>query len=243
MSVLKQPRLESEGARIRRLSGVFGDIWAIVCAFTEDSATIAYLEDNGFTDGKVYRWAEEVGGLRIRWENGWVRHLKRDPSETGPAQLRYDLLYMHNHVFTTRPLGVLRSAIEEAYLYRGVCHRDEDEPAVITEDGKHWCRKGMLHRDGDKPACVYNDGVRVWFKDGQEHREADRPAFVSDTGAKRWFWKGRMHRDNDRPARVSPDGTCEWFRHGKLHRDNGLPAVIRADGTEAYFTHGHPRVQ
>lgn len=233
MSALKKRRVESEGARIRRLSGMIGEMWAMVCAFTLETDMITYLEDNDYTDGRVYRWAETADKLHIEWENGWIRRVVvlkgwRKTDRPRSPQLR-EILYL-------RSPGL--EYLKEMSCRRMVFHRDNDLPALIKTDGsKEWYRAGVRHRDGDKPAVIYAGGFQVWYRHGKVHRDGDKPAVINATG-QFWYRHGLSWRDNDQPTSVFHDGSKRWHRGYCLHRDNDKPAVVNADGSKRWHVNG-----
>lgn len=125
----------------------------------------------------------------------------------------------------------------ERYWYKeGYLHRENDLPAVITEDGHSWYVHGKLHRDGDLPAVIDKNGGKEWWKDGEMYR------LHGSDGSEHWFSSARgmreRHRSNDLPAVIIPHDRQEWWYHGKLHRENDLPAIIYANGTQKWYSNG-----
>lgn len=120
------------------------------------------------------------------------------------------------------------------YLCNGKVHRDNDEPAVVSEKDQVWFINGRFHREGDRPAFVATSALWVdvyhylvggGFDDPWDDNMMYNPA--SKTCA--WLLNGVPHRDGDQPAIVRYDESMqsvlkEWWRHGKRHRDIG-PAV------------------
>lgn len=255
MSALKKRRLESEGARIRRLSGMFGEMWAMVCAFTLETDMIAYLEDNDYTDGRVYRWAETADHLRIEWENGWIRRVvvlkgwsemdrPRSPQLRETLCLRGAGLEHVKEMFCRRMVfhrdndlpALIRVDGSKEWYRAGVRHRCGDKPAVIDAFGHFWYQYGKIHRDGDKPAVTYSDGTMEWYRDDVLHRDNDLPAVIKADGGKEWYQAGNLHRDGDKPA-IDSREVRAWYHHGKRHRENDKPAVINATG-QFWYRHG-----
>ena len=73
----------------------------------------------------------------------------------------------------------------------GKCHRENDQPAVITSNGsKHWFKNGKIHRDNDQPGLIYSNGIKYWYKDGDLHRDNDQPAIIFYSGVQRWYKDG-----------------------------------------------------
>jgi hypothetical protein len=131
------------------------------------------------------------------------------------------------------------------YKLNDMVHQEDDEPAVIFEEGfKMWCKFGKIHRDNDLPAKEYSEGYREWWINGRVHRDGDKPAALQltddpdDYRDVRW-WKqhGEFHRDGDQPAEID-NYTQKWYQRDKLHRDNGLPAVIRSNNTFEWWVNG-----
>lgn len=121
----------------------------------------------------------------------------------------------------------------------GKLHRDNDLPAVISENGTQmWFQNGKRHRDEDKPAVIYLDGAQLWFANGLAHRCDDKPACEYLKGEKRWFLHGKEHRDNDKPAHIWPNGTQWWYQNNEKHRDGDKPAIIQPDGVLLWYKFG-----
>jgi len=118
------------------------------------------------------------------------------------------------------------------YYYNNKIHNENDEPALIFNDGsKFWYNKNKLHRTDDKPAAEYADGTKEWWINGKLHREFDLPAII-DKNDMVWYKENKIHRDQhsddkeeDRPAMITND-VKHWFIEGKEHRDFDLPAII-----------------
>ncbi len=139
-----------------------------------------------------------------------------------------------------------------AYTFCGLKHRDNDEPAVIYNDGeKAWYRFGKIHRDTgilDLPARVYPNGAREWHLNGMVHRdevydEAGKiirggPAIIYPHGRQDWYRYGYRHRGGGLPAVVEPGSRYEWFWCGFRHRDGGKPAARYWDGSKNWYTYG-----
>ena len=66
----------------------------------------------------------------------------------------------------------------------------------IFDDRQEWYRDGLCHRDNDEPAIVFNDGKRAWLYHGKRHR-CHGPAidFRNDAW---WFLYGKHHRIGSR---------------------------------------------
>ena len=60
----------------------------------------------------------------------------------------------------------------EIVLYKNdKIHREDDEPAIITNSNKIWMKNVKRHREYDKPGVVGNDGFKAWCVNGKYHRE------------------------------------------------------------------------
>jgi hypothetical protein len=94
-------------------------------------------------------------------------------------------------------------------------HRDEDEPAIITNYNKTWMKNGKRHREGDKPAVVSIDGFKSWCINDKYHREGDNPAIESKE-VSIWFKNGRKHREGNKPAVIYKNGNKEYWVNGML---------------------------
>ena len=77
-----------------------------------------------------------------------------------------------------------------------------------------WYRNGKCHRDNDQPAIIKDNGTRYWYKDGEWHRDNDNPAIIYSDGSRYWYKNGKYHRDNDQPAVIHTDGEQYWFKDG-----------------------------
>jgi len=55
------------------------------------------------------------------------------------------------------------------------------EPApVISKYGtQYWYNKdGQFHRENDQPAIIYEDGSKFWYLNGKRHRDTDLPVIA-----------------------------------------------------------------
>jgi hypothetical protein len=114
----------------------------------------------------------------------------------------------------------------------GDCHRDDDLPAMICDNGKlHWFQHGKRHRDGDKPAYEYN-GDRIWCKDGLIHREMvdeqgnPLPAIISPRWTK-WVRNGAFSNPGHDWVAKLPDGTKGYYKNSELHFENGVIHTLK----------------
>ena len=57
------------------------------------------------------------------------------------------------------------------YYLNDKIHREDDEPAIITNSNKIWMKNVKRHREYDKPGVVGNDGFKAWCVNGKYHRE------------------------------------------------------------------------
>ena len=98
-----------------------------------------------------------------------------------------------------------------------------------------WRHNGQLHRDNDEPAVIFDDGERGWYQQGKRHRD-NGPAVISNTGSSAYYQFGKLHRI-DGPAMINEFANrTEWWVNGKLHREDG-PAIIDSHGV-CYYKHG-----
>jgi hypothetical protein len=54
-----------------------------------------------------------------------------------------------------------------------------DLPAAISLRSQCWYKNGKIHRDNDLPAIISQNGYKGWYKNGQLHRDNDLPAVMS----------------------------------------------------------------
>ena len=94
-------------------------------------------------------------------------------------------------------------------------HREDDEPAIITNTNQMWMKNGKRHRENGKPAVVSNDGFKAWCINDKYHRDGDEPA-IDSREAKLWFKNGRKHRDGKKPAVIYINGNKEYWVNGVL---------------------------
>ena len=115
----------------------------------------------------------------------------------------------------------------EAWRMKGVFHRENDQPAIITyhTDGtlrsEKWYNHGHLHRENDQPAwkeyAVSQYGTwkrEEWYKDGTRYaRENDEPSIIE--------WR------NDRIVEKT------WCKDVEFYRENNKPSLVyyKTDGT------------
>lgn len=122
----------------------------------------------------------------------------------------YDYILDKNHIesnfdYLTKPIEVdLGETI--AYMFDGVFHREDGEPAIIFKDGSknEWWVKGVRHREG-APAIECSDGTQYWYNCGNLHR-TDGPAVtqVSEHGeVYRWYLNNVEHTKEEWQAKVS----------------------------------------
>lgn len=101
-------------------------------------------------------------------------------------------------------------------------------------------RDGVLHRDNDQPAVVWDDGSREWWVHGKRLRwNPTHPTEIrcnpvtknyEIAGSRIWHNpEGLIHRISD-PAVIHVDGTKEWWVSGQRFREDGLPTVETAYG-------------
>ena len=67
---------------------------------------------------------------------------------------------------------IMTNVYGEIVLYKNdKIHREDDEPAIITNSNKIWMKNVKRHREYDKPGVVGNDGFKAWCVNGKYHRE------------------------------------------------------------------------
>lgn len=77
----------------------------------------------------------------------------------------------------------------------GLLHSEDDEPAVVCDNGyKIWYKHGKIHRDDDKPAMINPDSTTSWFKDGILHREGNKPAIEYNNKCYEWWEEGERKK-------------------------------------------------
>jgi hypothetical protein len=120
--------------------------------------------------------------------------------------------------------------------------RSHKPPFEVRE--RKWYRKGLLHRGDDRPAIVTST-MRAWYKDGCRHREHNQPALVFEgSGEVRYYVRGALHRTDGPASRLLGSGRetaplpLAWYFKGRLHRDGDLPAVTYGPGKEEWYAHG-----
>ena len=75
----------------------------------------------------------------------------------------------------------------------GVLHRDNDLPAVITENGTHyWYINGKRHRLY-KPAVINADGIHYWYINGNDITE-EVDDFIKEHDLPHWSEWTEVHR-------------------------------------------------
>lgn len=131
-----------------------------------------------------------------------TRPARRPRKRPGPLRR---LLLRLPHIEPRIRQHVLATRIE--YRYRGLLHNDNDQPAVIDDNGEHlWFRHGLLHRDGgpartwtrpggwtsSAPAGYRADFPRLeWYRDGERHRE-DGPALIHGDSREEYWLDGQQ---------------------------------------------------
>jgi hypothetical protein len=146
------------------------------------------------------------------------------------------------HDFTGQLNGKFREDDVIVWYRDGKIHRDDDLPAMVSEDGSQaWYIDGELHREDDKPAIIRENGDTEWYWNGRLNREDDKPAVEKTNGEKAWYIDGFRHRDGDNPAVIWYENGLEnraWYRGGVLHRDDDKPSVEKGDGTKLWYRDG-----
>jgi len=125
---------------------------------------------------------------------------------------------------------------DDFYTYEVITEGRSEGPYLLEAGAEVWRKNGLLHRDGDQPAYVSRNG-RAWFANGVRHRDGDLPALEDVWGYRQWYKNGKRHRDGGLPAIDYLNGAKYWYVNNCLHREDG-PAVVRPDGTTQYFLNG-----
>jgi hypothetical protein len=54
-----------------------------------------------------------------------------------------------------------------------------DDTTITTYSNRtEYTVNGELHRDNDEPAVIFNDGTQAWFKNGKLYRDNSLPALI-----------------------------------------------------------------
>ena len=151
---------------------------------------------------------------------------------------------------TSYPFTINRSSTDYCYKFRNLYHREDDQPAIVDNDGsKRYYYLGKVHRINGPAYIVYELEAEsgeikkekilkirheAWFYENKCHR-IDGPARSWHDGFKEYYENGKLHRIGG-PAR-SGHGSEEYYEYGKLHRING-PAIIHSNGYTAWYENG-----
>lgn len=106
-----------------------------------------------------------------------------------------------------------------------------------------WADKNnLLHQENDEPAVIRDDGSKFWYCHGKLHRENDEPAVIRNTDqhtpwvTKEWWVDGKRHRlsgpaiirycDND--EKIKKEREFEWYVNGNsVKKEEFAAEVIR----------------
>ena len=88
-----------------------------------------------------------------------------------------------------------------------------------------WYKNGLCHRDNDLPAVILSDGHQIWYKNDVRHRDNDLPAEISISGTQKWYRNGLIHRDNDMPAILYKGGFAEWYKNDVRYKSTNRVIV------------------
>jgi hypothetical protein len=80
--------------------------------------------------------------------------------------------------------------------------------------GKVWFHEGCIHRDNNEPAVICDDGIHAWYQHGKLHRDGDEPAIIDHDGELRYYKYGKLHRDHGQPAVITHDHYYEYWIDG-----------------------------
>ena len=93
-----------------------------------------------------------------------------------------------------------------------MCHRDGDQPAVISADGSHhWYRYGKKHRIG-KPAAIFPNGNQFWYLNGKPHR-LDGPSCTGPSVRTKYNVNGK-----EVTAAYFPEAVANWVSYQEVTR-------------------------
>lgn len=182
----------------------------------------------------------------------WFRHglLHRDRNKpafvTPQASMRYVEGRLHGEddepaveLYSSKPPVVVT---ERKWYCKGLLHRGDDQPAIVTTTMKAWYKDGCLHREHNQPALVFDSGEVWYYVRGALHRTDGPAGRLVGTGCETaplplaWYFEGRLHRDGDLPAVTYGPGEEEWYAHGLLHRDTGPAKTFK--GGWAWYRRG-----
>lgn len=135
-----------------------------------------------------------------------------------------------------------RLAVE--YLLNDKLHREDDLPAssYTWNDNLDYCYEwyqfGLRHRENDQPAIV-SQREKQWYHRGRRHRDNDQPAIIWP-GEIVWHYQGKRGRPGtDLPSLIQPYNISsvdvEWYSDDQLHRENDKPAVISGGGKKLEY--------
>ena len=120
------------------------------------------------------------------------------------------------------------------FMYEKVCLHHQPHGCIATENQiQIWYKEGLIHRDDDLPAVISEDNTEWNIRTCTYIRFENIFSVDIYKSKKYWYKKGRLHRDNDLPALCS-NGTQEWYINGKLHRDGDLPAIVYQNGNQKW---------
>lgn len=93
-------------------------------------------------------------------------------------------------------------------------HRDDDKPAIITNNNKYYFTDNRLNRDNDKPAVIYSNGRLEYYKDGNLYKIFDDNKVT--------YLSNNLKHKLDGPAVVYSDSNeNEFWIYGKRYfREN-----------------------
>jgi hypothetical protein len=74
---------------------------------------------------------------------------------------------------------------DAVWFRHGLRHRDGDEPAFTSKEGKVWYKDGKIHRDG-KPAAEYADGRAEWWLEGIKLTDDEAKAYKEKLPREEW---------------------------------------------------------
>jgi len=151
----------------------------------------------------------------IKFYKNGKRHRTNGPAIMSPYQSEWWIHGIRHRLDGP----AIESAHGEAWYINGKLHRIEGPaytyrsfPFPSQYSTEEWFVNGLRHRDNDLPAIISNN-AQEWFLNGNHHRENNQPAILNRFGYTQWFVNGKHHRE-DGPAIEHVKGN-KFFLKGK----------------------------
>lgn len=138
-------------------------------------------------------------------------------------------------------------------LPNGLYHRDDDQPALITPNGrKEWWFNGLLHRDDDKPTIIFPNGTQKWYKHGLVHRK-DGPAIIYNSQSYEYWDNGvelsytnsngsykveKTHDGSRKTTIITPFSEITYNEYMQYHSFDDEPSMKQIGGTWKWYKNG-----